>query len=96
MAKPIDIEDKPDLAKIAEEASHSVDYTVLRKGGKDIAVVLSTDAYQSLIRKWETDFSVFDRIDEAMQGADPVELEQDIARAVEEVKALKRRRNSDA
>ena len=96
MVKPIDVEDKPDLAKIAEELCHSNTSAVLRKDGKDIAVLLSTETYQRLVREWEADFAVFDRIDEAMKNADSEVLEQDIARAVEEVKALKKQRASDA
>lgn len=88
MAKPINIEDKPDLAKVAEEMGRDNHPAVLRKEGKDIAVLLSPTAYQRLIRDWEEDFVVFDRIDEAMKNADPEVLERDIAQAIEEVKAL--------
>ena len=96
MARPIDVEDKPDLAKVAEEVNQRVDHAVLRKDGQDVAVVLSTETYQRLAQEWEADFCVFDRIGKAMQGADSGILERDIMQAVEEVKALKRRQASNA
>ena len=96
MIRPINVDDKPDLAKIAEEINRSSDHAILCKGGKDLAVILSTEAYRRLSQEWEKDFAVFDRINEAMKDADPKILEQDIARAIQEVKALKHRRTSDA
>ena len=96
MVKPIDVEDKPDLAEVAEEVNQSVDCAVLRKNGLDVAVVLSAEAYQRLTREWESDFSVFDRVDRVMEGADAKLLERDITQAVEKVKALKRRRAPSA
>jgi len=96
MAKPIDVEDKPDLAKVAEEVNRSVDHTVLRKDGQDVAVVLSSETYQRLAQEWEADFSVFDHMDTVMQGVDPTILERDITQAIEEVKALKRRQVANA
>ena len=96
MTKSVDLDDKLDLATLVEEMSRSADHAILRKGGKDVAVILSTEAYQRLVHEQETDFAVFDRIDRAMREVDPETLERDIAEAVEEVKTLRRQQMSNA
>ena len=91
MGKPIDVESRPELAGLVDAVSESPGCTVLRRHGRDVAVIVPADAYQRLVREWETDFSVFDRIDRVMESTDPKALEQDIASAVAEVRRSRHR-----
>ena len=63
---------------------------VQNEDNQAVAVVLPMEVYQLYQGEWERDFAVVDRIREKMKGFDPDEVQANIDKAVEEVKAKSR------
>ena len=69
---------------------------VIEKSGVPVAALISADDLEQLRRLEEQrreDFAVLDRIREAFRGVPAEEIEREVARAVDEVRAEKRQQS---
>ena len=79
------------LGEILDEAHYNGNEFIIQRRGKSLAAIIPYERYEQLERQRASAFKVFHEIWEANAGVDPEEVAKDVARAVAEVRRLKRR-----
>lgn len=89
---------RTNLAELIGRVMYGRDRVVIKKYNRDAAVLLSVDEYEKLIdpakrfskKEWDSKFALIDKIKERIPEVDQEVLEDEIAKAVKEVRAAKR------
>ncbi len=82
------------LGEILDQARYRGDEFIVERRGRPLAAIIPYEEYEQLQRQRAHAFETLDRIRAANAGVDPEEVERDIARALDEVRAGRRRRGS--
>jgi hypothetical protein len=94
MARVIDAETMRDhLGDIIEQAGNRGDEFLVRREGQPLVAIIPYEVYEQLRRQREADFQVFHDVWEANRGVDPEQVAAEVAEAVAEVRAAKRKRS---
>jgi len=80
------------LGEILDEAHYQGNEFVIQRRGKPLAALIPYAKYEQLERRREQLFRVFHETWEANKDADPEEVAADVERAVEELRAERRRK----
>ncbi len=98
-SNPVSIDElRTNLADIINRVTYANDRVVVRKHNRDVAMIVSLDEYEKLMdptkrlseSEWQESWKRLDEIRVKMPKVDPEELDREIDRAVEEVRAEKR------
>lgn len=89
---------RSNLADIVNRVTYANDRIVVKKYNRDAAIIISLDEYEKLMdptkrlseSQWQESFKRLDEIQAKMPKVDPDELDREIDKAVEEVRAEKR------
>lgn len=89
---------RTNLAELIGRVMYGRDRVVIKKYNRDAAVLLSVDEYEKLVDpakrfskgEWDSKFALIDKIKERIPEVDQEVLEDEIAKAVKEVRAAKR------
>lgn len=89
---------RSNLADIVNRVTYAKDRIVVKKYNRDAAILISVDEYEKLVdptkrlseSEWQESFKRLDEIRAKMPKVDPDELDKEIDKAVEEVRAEKR------
>lgn len=79
------------LGEILDEAHYQGNEFVIQRRGKSLAAIIPYFRYEQMERRREAAFKVLHEIWEANKDVDPDELAEAVDRAVEEVRADKRK-----
>lgn len=90
---------RTNLAELIGKVMYGNDRIIIKKYNREAAVVLSVEEYEKLLdpakrfskSKWDGKFALIDKIKERMQAVDQEVLESEVANAVKEVRAAKRK-----
>lgn len=91
---------RSNLADIINRVTYANDRVVVKKYNRDAAIIISLDEYEKLMdptkrlseKEWQESWKRLDKIRAKMPKVDPEELDREIDKAVEEVRAEKRAR----
>ncbi len=89
---------RSNLADIVNRVTYANDRIVVRKHNRDVAMIVSLDEYEKLIDpikrlskpEWDEHVRRLDSLRSKIPANDPDELDREIDKAVEEVRAEKR------
>jgi len=89
---------RSNLADIINRVTYANDMVVVKKYNREAAIIISLDEYEKLMdptkrlseSQWQESFKRLDEIRAKMPKVDPEELDREIGKAVEEVRAEKR------
>lgn len=87
------IKARQNLGELLEEVYYRNDHFIITRREKAMAAVIPFEEYERLMRERQEDFTVIDEIRALNKGKKPKEVEQDVARAILEVRADKRSRH---
>ena len=79
------------LGEILDEAHYQGNEFVIQRRGKPLAAIIPYSRYEQMERRREAAFKVIHEIWEANKDVDPDEVAEAVDRAVEEVRAEKRK-----
>lgn len=79
------------LGEILDEAFYQGNEFVIQRRGKPLAAIIPYHRYEHLERQREAAFKILHEVWEANKDVDPDEVAEDVERAVEEVRAEKRK-----
>jgi prevent-host-death family protein len=88
---------KQQLGVVVNEVSKTRKRVLLENGGIPVAAIVTVDDLKRLNRldaEREADFAILDRIGSAFADVDPEEIEREVAKAIAEVRAEQRLKNS--
>lgn len=100
MTQQVSIDElRSNLADIIGKVMYGNDRIVVKKYNRDAAVILSIDEYEKLQdpakrftkAQWDVKFKVFEKIQDRTKDIPVKEIEEDIAQAIKEVRAKKRK-----
>lgn len=91
---------RTNLAELIGRVMYGKDRIVIKKYNRDAAVLMSIDEYEKLVdpakrfskSKWDSKFALIDKIKERIPKVDQDVLEFEIANAIKEVRAAKRKK----
>lgn len=78
------------FAEILGQVHFGKDTVIIAKQGKPVVAVIDMDRYERLMKAWDEPFRVLDRIADRNAGADPGQVQADVAEAVAKVRAAAR------
>ena len=79
------------LGEILDEAHHRGNEFVVQRRGKPLAAIIPYATYEQMQRRREAAFKVLHEIWDANKDIDPEEVAAEVERAVDEVRAARRR-----
>lgn len=79
------------LGEILDEAHHRGNEFVVQRRGKPLAAIIPYSTYEQMQRRREAAFRVLHEIWEANKDVDPEEVASEVEKAVEEVRAERRK-----
>ena len=89
---------RSNLADIVNRVTYANDKIVVKKHNRDVAMLISLDEYEKIMdptkrlseSEWQEKFKRLDKLRAKMPKGDPDELDREIDKAVEEVRAEQR------
>lgn len=88
------IKARQNLGELLEEVYYKNDHFIITRRQKAMAAVIPVEEYQQLLKQREEDFTVLDEIWAANKGVTPETVERDVAAAIREVRASKKKHHA--
>jgi prevent-host-death family protein len=88
------IKARQNLGELLEEVYYKHDHFIITRREKAMAVVIPVEEYERILRQRAQDFRVLDDIWAANKGVSPQAVERDVAAAIREVRAKKKKHHA--
>jgi len=85
------IKARQNLGELLEEVYYKNDHFIITRRKKAMAAVIPVEEYERILKQRAKDFKVLDEIWAANKGVSPKVVERDVAAAIREVRAKKKK-----
>jgi len=90
------IKARQNLGELLEEVYYKNDHFIITRREKAMAVVIPVEEYERILRQRAQDFRVLDEIWAANKGVSSKAVARDVAAAIREVRAKRRKRHAQS